>query len=148
MGLAIFLLIVLILWLSGPKISAWLKAYAMGKMEDRMRRMMGMPTRAEEKKAREAYNRANGFSETGERQKKERRSWKDRFREQSERGRGGDPAADLRMMREYAEDVEFTEIREYSESMVLEQDKMGKQTKINIESQVSDAEYVVVWEKK
>ena len=143
-GLAIFLLIILILWLAGPRISAWLKAYAMGKMEDRMRHMMGMPSRAEEKRAREAYERANGSSGRSNSAGSEKRGWKERFREQSNRGRGGDPAADLRMMRQYAEDVEFTEIHEYSESIEFEQDKKGRTTKIKVESQVSDAEYVVI----
>jgi len=100
-------------------------------MEDRMRRMMGMPSRAEEKKAR-------------------RRQEKENSRQQQTYGGGngarrhdtGDSASDLSMMRVYAEDVEFTEIREYSEDISFKQDR--KKTEFRTEEQVSDAEFTEI----
>lgn len=138
MSLLIIILIILLLWVAGPWISRWIRSYAMGKMEDWGRRQMGMPTRAEEKrarKAREKEEKAKSGKQGG---------WRERFRQQSTRGRGGDPAADIRMMKEYAVDVEYVEIHEYSETIVFEQDKAGKREKIVLESQVSDAEYIVI----
>ena len=57
MGFFIAILIILLLPLIFPYIGRWIKSYAMGKMEDNMRRMMGMPTRAEEKRARKEQAR-------------------------------------------------------------------------------------------
>lgn len=136
MGLVIIILIIMLFWIFGPQLMRGLQVYASRKMEDRLRRMMGMPSRAEEKKARRGEER-NGKAG----------GWREKFRRQSSRGRGGDPAADVRMMKEYAEDVEYVEIHEYSESIKFSQDAGSENIKIRQESQVSDAEYVIITKK-
>lgn len=136
MGFFIFVLILVLLPLVWPYIARAIKRYMMGKFEDRMRRMMGMPTRAEEKKARRRRENDSPYAAAAGGNSRRR-------------GRGrshdvGDPAADLRMMRSYAEDVEFTEIKEYSEEIRFSGDKEGKRENIKMEEQVSDVEFVVI----
>lgn len=134
----IIILIILLLPLVWPYIRRAISSYMMGKMEDRMRRMMGMPTRAEEKKARKEQEKAE--------KKREERGEPSgfRFRGHTRNHNVGNPAEDLRMMRLYAEDVEFVEIREYSAEIHFEQDKESGKIKIKYEEQVSDAEFVVI----
>lgn len=147
MGFFIAILIILLLPLIIPAIGRMIKRYAMGKMEDRMRRMMGMPTRSEEKKARKTREREeradgwSGYQQTA--QESARQSGRYSFRGRTRNHNVGNPADDLRMMRLYAEDVEFVEIREYSADIRFEQDATG-QTKITVEEQVSDVEFVVI----
>ena len=141
MGFFIIILLILLLPLIFPYIGRMVKGYFMGKMEDNMRRMMGMPSRAEEKKARK---------------REEREQRNDRRRQESEgsrrygfrnRGRNhnvGHPSEDLRMMQVYAEDVEFVEIREYSAEIRFEQDERTGNTRVVYEEQVSDAEFIVI----
>ena len=152
----IIVLIIILLPLLFPYITRWIRSYIMGKMEDRMRRMMGMPTRAEEKKARKAQERE---------QRKERRSGWGRdndaaagrgtesnngggsrygFRRHGRNHNVGNPVESLRQMRIYAEDVEFVEIREYSAELHFEQDEQTSARKLILEEQMSDAEYVVI----
>lgn len=89
-------IIFLLLFLLGPLLSRyvvpWLQRWALGKMEDRIRRMAGMPTRKQEKKAR---RRASG----------QRRQSGERHGE-----RHGEPSA-VDYMRSYAEDAEWEEIK-------------------------------------
>ncbi|MBD5189544.1 MAG: hypothetical protein HDS95_04625 [Bacteroidales bacterium] len=141
MGFFIAVLIILLLPLIFPYIGRLIKRYAMGKMEDNMRRMMGMPTRAEEKKARKAQAR-----EERDTARQEDRGANHRYGFRS-RGRNhnvGNPAEDIRMMRLYAEDVEYIEIREYSADIRFEQDSDSGRMKIKMEEQVSDAEFVII----
>ena len=149
MGFFIAILIILLLPLILPAIGRLIKRYAMGKMEDRMRRMMGMPTRSEEKKARKAREReerdTDGWS--GSRQTEQespRQGSRYSFRGRSRNHNVGNPAEDIRMMRLYAEDVEYIEIREYSAELRFEQDEPAGNIRITLEEQVTDAEFVVV----
>lgn len=142
MGFFIAIIIILLLPLIIPYIGRMVKNYAMGKMEDKMRRMMGMPTRAEEKKARKAAERREGWD--APKQETPRDSGhRYGFRSRGRNHNVGNPAEDLRMMRLYAEDVEYVEIREYSADIRFEQDITGH-TKITFEEQVSDVEFVVI----
>ena len=136
MGFFIIVLLLILLPLLWPYISRAIRNYMMGRFEDRMRRMMGMPTRAEEKKARRKEREATGASAG--------RSSRTRGRNHN----AGDPSADIRMMRTYAEDVEFTEIREYSEDIEFGEENAGKKNGVKMEEQVSDAEFTVVKENK
>lgn len=143
MGLLIFIIILVAIPLLWPYIKQWIARYAAGKLEDRMRAMMGMPSRAEEKKAARRQQR--------ERQAEEREtegrasSWRDRFTRRSGRRHPVDPSGEaLRMMRVYAEDAEYIEIREYSASLVLEQDRNSDTISFTLEEQLSEAEYQII----
>lgn len=146
MGFFIIIAIILLLPVIIPFIGRKIKEYAMGKMEDRMRRMMGMPTRSEEKKARKAQAkteaRRDGWTASSE--EGERGSSRFGFRSRHRNHNVGNPAEDIRMMRMYAEDVEFVEIREYSAELRFEQDEQPGKVKFTYEEQVSDAEFVVI----
>ena len=140
MGFFIVILILILLPLIWPYISRAIRRYAEGKIEDRMRRMMGMPTRAEEKRAQKTrYAQSTGRS-------RDDRSGSHRygFRKNGRNHNVGNPGEDLRMMRQYAEDVEFVEIREYSAELHFEQDLKTGTTRMVLEEQVSDAEFVVI----
>lgn len=100
----------------------------MHRFEDMVRRMTGMPSRKEEKRQRK---------QTQERRQRPRRG--------NARGDGthvhtGEGVA---MMRRYAEDVEYTETREYSESVTFDGDSVHARKEWR-ESQVSDAEYTII----
>lgn len=126
--MALFIiLLILALWLLWPQISRWIRNYTAGKAEDMLRRMAGMPTRGEEKKAR---------------REAERMRKQEGGRQRSGREYGGNPEMSHEFMKKYAVDAEFTEIKEYSESVMFEGD--GGRSRVNIEEQVSDAEYVVI----
>lgn len=141
MGFFIAILIILLLPLVFPYIGRWIKSYAMGKMEDNMRRMMGMPTRSEEKRARKEQARTERESKRDEDRGSSRRYG---FRNRGRNHNVGNPSEDIRMMRLYAEDVEFVEIREYSADIQFKQDLNTGHIKITVEEQVSDAEFVVI----
>ncbi len=98
--------------------------------EDMVRRMAGMPSRKEEQRRRkqqekqQRQNNANGYRNRGY-------------------SSSGNPEDTLKSMQEYAEDVEFTETKEYSDSDILENDGNGD-SRIYRENQVSDAEYTEI----
>lgn len=125
--MGVFLIILVAIFLLWPWIVKWLRGYMARRAEDMMRRMAGMPPRKEEERRRREQNR-------------ERRSERKR-REAERRAEEG-----LRSMREYAEDVEFTEVREFSESTIIDQEESGKR-RVYSESQVSDAEYTEIRER-
>ena len=96
---ATLLILLFLLYFLGPLLRRFVmplfQRWMMGKMEDNMRRMAGMPTRKEEKKARKKNsggrrNVSREWEEAVKRSKKEN-------------------AVDY--MRSYAEDVEFEEIK-------------------------------------
>lgn len=144
MGFFIAIIIILLLPFIIRFVGRAIKSYAMGKMEDNMRRMMGMPSRAEEKKARKAAERRDGWdgSKSGEQPRESTHRYG--FRSRGRNHNVGNPAEDLRMMRLYAEDVEYVEIREYSADILFEQDVATGHTKVTMEEQMSDAEFVVI----
>lgn len=128
MGIVLVLLFVIIclLW---PWIARWIRGYMARRAEDMIRRMAGMPSRKEEERMRRRREREeeSGYSA-------------DRGYSRSRRG----PQEDgVRCMREYAEDVEFTEIREFSASGIIGEEENASRREFN-ESQVSDAEYTEV----
>lgn len=78
--------------------------------EDMVRKMAGMPSRKEEERRRKQQQRQqrdNSYSRTGRRGRQYASNEED----------------SIRSMQEYAEDVEFTETKEYSESEILENEK-------------------------
>lgn len=97
--------------------------------EDMVRRMAGMPTRKEEQRRRKQNEKENRRNQTTRNGNRNHRSY-------YKRGEDG-----VKSMKEYAEDVEYTEIKEYSESTILKQDETGHSHIYN-ESQVSDVEFI------
>ena len=111
-------------------ISRWLKRKAMERAEDYMRQSMGMPPRDKKKKRNSQSGNTN--SQGGYYYQRERRNTygRDRY--------GNEPL----IPKEYAEDVEFTETKDYSSSE--SENKGGEKLETYHESQVSDAEWTEV----
>ena len=132
-GFAILLLIVTVIWLFWPVVSRWLRRKAAEKTEDYIRNAMGMPPRpgssAERRQRRAgAKTRNNGKSdETAD---------SGDYRGNSYNRRQNSPL----IPKEYAEDVEFVETKDYSSTSTVETPKGVKQQTFH-ESQVSDAEW-------
>lgn len=87
---AIIILLVVFFW---PQISSWIRRFMARRAESVIRRMFGMPSRKEEERARRNYQEKT--KQTQERQRREN-------------------AADdiVKAMHQYAEDVDFVEIKE------------------------------------
>lgn len=109
----------------GDRIKAWATRKMYDKMEDALRAQMGMPSRKEEKKRR-----------------KQQQSRQDNNNNHTTSRNSDEPL----IPKEYAEDVEFTEYKEYSSSTTIteETSKDGRTKKVTIESQVEDAEFVEI----
>lgn len=133
MTFVVILIIVILIWsLFGQRISQWIRAQMMGKFEDSLRAQMGMPSRKEErrqrKQAEKEARRSGGFSSN------------ERYSQT-----GGSPyqhRPDSIIPKEYAEDVEFVEYKDYSASAEVSSDGAG--TRIKVEEQVEDAEFVEI----
>ena len=128
----IFLIILVLLW---PYIVRLLRRYMAGKAEDMMRRMAGMPSRKEERRrARRGTDASSGSRGNG-------------FHTGSRRHRA--PSQDVAaIMKDVAEDVEFTEIREFESESILEESDARRSRRIYREEQVSDAEYTEIHAKR
>ncbi len=128
------LLILILIFIGIPLLWKWLKPYFFRWMqrrtEDYVRNAMGMPPRDKKKKSRSnarsqaysssgAYNSGSGYS---------RRS----------RYYSSGPL----IPKEYAVDVEYTEIRSYSSDETIASD--GNTVRYAVESQVSDAEIIEI----
>lgn len=97
----------------------WLQGYMARRAEDMLRKMAGQPTRKEERR-----------------------------RTQQQKSSGPPPPPSHRhpakMMNEVAEDVEYTEIREYSETTIEVGSGPERQQRIYRESQVEDVKYTEI----
>ena len=91
----IFLILIIFCILFWPWISRWLRGFLARRSEDAIRRMMGMPSRKEEEKMRR--KRDEGYRQSQS------------YREEDNLSRGEKIVRD---MQEYAEDVDFIEIKE------------------------------------
>ncbi len=93
MSSIILIIIILLLFFFWPQIVAWLRQFMARRAENAIRRMFGMPSRKEEERARQKYQERTKHSEA--QQKRE-------------------TAADdiVKAMQQYAEDVDFVEIKE------------------------------------
>lgn len=124
--LGILILIVLFLSLVWPKISAWLKRKAIERAENYMRRAMGMPPR--EKEGKRQYSGTNTYGNN---------------RRHTGRGQSyeGDSEGPI-IPKEYAEDVEFIETKDYSSRS---HDKTESASSESFhESQISDVEWTEI----
>lgn len=102
--------------------------------EDMVRRMAGMPSRKEEQRRRKRQ----------EKERRNRTSNTDNYG--SRRYRDDDEEDGVVSMRHYAEDVEYSETKELSETTIVEDGGDGKR-RVYRENQVSDAEYVEIKDK-
>lgn len=134
MTFIIILLSLILIWMIfGDRIKAWSQRRMVDKMEDMFRQSMGMPTAKEErrhrKQAEKEARRNNGFTRPSSGSQS-----RDPFRQKP----------DSILPKEYAEDVEFTEYKEYSSSTTIKSEDSGTETEIKVESQVSDVEFTEI----
>lgn len=132
----VILVILFLIIVMRPALQRWLgpmfQRWAMGKMEDNMRRMAGMPTRKEERKARK-------------RARKREKSGAESFRRAAGAGRRASAPRNAEInLQEYAEDVEFTEVKTFSQEIEIGVSEEGGKQKIVVEEQIEDAEYVEI----
>ena len=125
------LLILILIFIGIPLIWRWVKPYvfrwAQHRTEDYVRRQMGMPPRDKKKGPRSESRRQSYYSSGG---------YGDRYH-----GKGAYSSGPL-IPKEYAVDVEYTEIRSYSSEETIASD--GKNVRYTVESQVSDAEIIEI----
>ena len=131
--MGLFLIILLVIWLAivifRKPLGRWFAGMRSRIMEDLVRRMMGMPSRKEEKRrARQASNESTRGS---------------RSRNGGNRRRGGRRSPDAaEMMHSVAVDVEYTEIKEFDSTVIAEESSEG--TRTVTEEQVSDVEFTEI----
>lgn len=120
------LLILLLLFIGLPYLWRWLKPYfyrwMQRRTEDYVRRAMGMPPRDKSRSRRGQSGRSYGATSSGRQQHH--------------------PSSGPIIPKEYAVDVEYTEIRSYSSEEEIASD--GKNVSYTVESQVSDAEIIEI----
>lgn len=129
-GLGILILIVVFFWLVWPAISRWLKRKALQRAEDYMRASMGMPPRDKKNKARDKFNSYSSSRGSYSGNKRRNPFGADRY--------SNEPI----IPKEYAEDVEFTETKDFSETEHFRHDTSTGET--YHESQISDAEFIEI----
>lgn len=127
MGIAlIVILIILLMW---PTIMKWISRFMARRAEDYLRKATGMPPRPGSRQAKkEARQRANAANQ-------QRRAYGRQYANQDY-----DPDGPI-IPREYAEDVEFVETKNYSETNIGTVDSDGRRHVRYHESQVSDVEW-------
>ncbi len=130
--IAIFYLV----WLLLPRISVLIRRYMMHKAEDYMRRSMGLPPREKRSWWSRFRPAAGKKRETSDPQQNTRRS------KGSKRyhPRNSNPGPVI--PRDYAEDVEYVEIKEFSSKESVTAD--GEGIKYKLQEQVSDVEWVEI----
>ena len=124
----IILLVAYLIWfLFREPIMRWVRGYMQRRTEDMMRRMMGMPSRKEERRRQKEAQRKGA-----------------RHGAEGRKSRSAKPPVihPAQAMKSVAEDVEFTEIKEFESTVVVEDD--GQNTRIFVEEQITDAEYVEI----
>ena len=132
-GLGILILVVVFFWLVWPAISKWLKRKAMERTEDYLRRSMGMPPR-DRKKERNRKSGSQYQSSFGERERR------NPF--------GPDSYTNEPLIpKEYAEDVEYVETKEFSSTTEYHRKSDGN-SKVYHESQISDVEWTEIKQNK
>ena len=129
-GLGILILIVVFFWLIWPMIARWLKRKAAEKAEDYMRSTMGMPPRDKSRKRNQGYEQRTDreYNPYGQQRG-------NHFRHEG----GEEPL----IPKEYAEDVEFVETKDYS-STTTYSETSKKKVETYHESQISDVEWTEI----
>ena len=129
-GLGILILIVVFFWLIWPVISRWLKRKAMERAEDYMRSTMGMPPRDRKKNKNNQYQDQNSDRSYYSGRTRRNPFGPDRYT--------NEPI----IPKEYAEDVEFTETKDFSATEY--EHRTDKKIENYHESQISDAEWTEI----
>lgn len=129
--MGIFLIILILIFLFWPWIVKWFRGFMARRAEDALRRMMGMPSRKEERRRAQAAGRGDSGG----------RKSASRANAYSQHHESVSVAA---VMRQYAEDVEYTEYHEYSSEEIIGEGVRVKTHREYHESQISDAEYVEI----
>lgn len=134
-----FILICILIWvLFGESIKKWAQRRMIQKMEDAIRAQMGMPSSKEERRRK-----------AGQQSPRNARQYsKNAFYTPGPNANApsNQSIGSIIIPKEYAEDVEFTEYREFSQkaTIISEKDpRTGRShSRVVIESQISDVEYV------
>lgn len=121
-GLIILLILVLVVPYLWRVLKPYIARWAQRRAENMLRRAMGMPPRDKQTQRKHAFRNSSGRNEGTSRY---------------HRGRTG-PL----IPKEYAVDVDFTEIHSYSEDTVISGN--GDHVKFRTECQVSDAEIIEI----
>lgn len=124
----ITLLLILLLW---PSIKIWLRRFAANKTEDFLRTATGMPPRPGSRQAKRESRRENNNNY--------RNSSNGYYYRAGRRQRQPEPAGPI-IPKEYAEDVEFVEIKEFSQTTIHASVDYGNKKEWH-ESQVTDVEW-------
>lgn len=136
MSFVIFLIVLLVLWMLMPAITRWLRPliarWFARRVEKAFRRAAGMPPPPS----------SGAGKKTGQRRQRKNAGSTSRRHSDSSRGKG--PA----IPPEYAVDVEYTEIREYSSDRLDIDNDSGRKVEVKVEEQVSDAQWVEIKTKK
>ncbi len=130
-ALVIILAVILIWMIFGNHIKAWLQRRAQQKFEDILRAQMGMPSAKEQRRQERQAEAARRNA-----------SAKKSFWTRPPRQKAPQPAPDTIIPKEYAVDVEYTEIKEYSRQTII--DPQPDSTRIIVEDQVEDVKYVEI----
>ena len=134
MTFLLVLLIIIAVWLIfSPYIKPWLRRRAERKLADYLRAQMGMPTEKETRRARREADRHRTTSGN------KKGFW---TRPAYNASASSQHAPDELIPREYAVDVEYTEIKQFSQTTIGKDAPEGKS--FVTESQVSDVEYTEI----
>lgn len=128
-----FLVIIILLFIAWPVIVRLLRPvlqrWAARKAEDYIRRAAGMPPRDKGHERRQRQQETSGSG----------------YASRSSRRRAGARQSEGPLIpKEYAVDVEYVEIKDYSANTVVADDPAAHRQRVWHESQVSDAEYVML----
>ena len=138
--MGIFLTIVILLFLLWPTITKWIRRYMANKAEDFLRNATGMPPRPGSRKAKKEAADCNSNSYYDSRDSRSESRRKHRYSPQDSDG----PIIPT----EYAEDVEFVETKEFSQTTIDSTYSSDGCRAEWHESQVSDAEWEEIKPKR
>lgn len=108
----------------------WVRAYMARRAEDFIRKATGMPPRPGSREERKQRERTQTYSDSG-----------NRYGRKSRKSRWSMSPDEPIIPKEYAEDVEFVETKDYSETTVGDIDSEGRTHVRYHESQVTDVEW-------
>lgn len=137
MSVVIAIVVIFLVWLIfGSRINAWIRKktaqFIANRTEDYIRKATGMPPRDKSKSSKKQESRSDAHRASGSRAYRSYRSSQDYY----------DPNGPI-IPKEYAEDVEFVEIKEFSQTDIDARFADGSRVEYH-ESQVSDVEWVEI----
>lgn len=129
--MGIFLITLLLIILLWPSIKRWLGRFAANKTEDFLRNAAGMPPRPGSRQAKRESRRQDNRNYSN--------SSKGYYYRTGRQQRQPEPSGPI-IPKEYAEDVEFVEIKEFSQTTIHASVDNGNKKEWH-ESQVTDVEW-------